>query len=94
MSGRFVWLKAFSVALLMLLIDIPLWAQEAPVSLDIPAGALAGTDFDVDRATDAYVALLSEEQRAKSDAYLEGGYWLELWGVLDGLAGALLLLHF
>ncbi len=94
MSGRFVWLNAFSVALLMLLFGSPLWAQESPVSLDIPAGALAGTDFDVDRATDAYIALLGEEQRAKSDAYMEGGYWLELWGFLYGLAVAWLLLRF
>ncbi|MEE8463391.1 MAG: M48 family metallopeptidase [Gammaproteobacteria bacterium] len=94
MSGRFVWLNAVSVALLMLLTGNPLWAQESPVNLDIPAGARSGVDFDVDRATDAYVALLSEEQRAKSDAYMEGGYWLDLWGFLYGLAVAWLLLHF
>ncbi|HLE59972.1 MAG TPA: M48 family metallopeptidase, partial [Thermoanaerobaculaceae bacterium] len=32
------------------------------------------------------------EQRARSDAYFEGGYWLQLWGFLYGAAVAILLL--
>ena len=32
------------------------------------------------------------EQRARSDAYFEGGYWLQLWGFLYGAAIAILLL--
>ena len=43
-------------------------------------------------ATEAYLARLSPEARARSDAYFEGGYWLELWNVLAGLAVAWLLL--
>ena len=94
MHGRFRRPIAFGVAFLMLVTATPLWAQEVPINFDIPEGARAGADFDVERATDAYVALLSEEQRAKSDAYMEGGYWLELWVFLYGLAAAWLLLHF
>ncbi|MCZ6500211.1 MAG: M48 family metalloprotease, partial [Gammaproteobacteria bacterium] len=94
MYGRFRRPIAFGVALLMLVTASPLWAQESPVSLDVPDGARAGADFDVEWATDAYVSLLSEEQRAKSDAYMEGGYWLKLWGFLYGLAVAWLLLHY
>ncbi len=94
MFGRFCRLNTFGVVLLMLIIGSPVGAQESPVTLDIPAGARAGPDFDVDRATDAYIALLGEEQRAKSDAYMEGGYWLELWGFLYGLVAAWLLLRF
>lgn len=63
-----------------------------PVILEIPEGAKAGPDFDVDKATDAYINLLSEEGRARSDAYMEGGYWLQLWGFIYGLAVAWLLL--
>ena len=46
-------------------------AQDAgePVVLEIPAGAEAGSDFDVDKATEAYINLLSADQRARSDAY-------------------------
>ena len=35
---------------------------------------------------------MTPEQRERSDAYFEGGYWLELWLFLYGLAVALLLL--
>jgi STE24 endopeptidase len=43
-------------------------------------------------ATEAYLARLSPEQREKSDAYFEGGYWLILWDFLYGLGVAALLL--
>lgn len=68
-------------------------AQPQPsIALEIPDGARAGPDFDVARATQAYIELLSEEQRERSDAYFEGGYWLQLWGFLYGLGVAWLLL--
>ena len=38
----------------------------------------AETGFDPVAATEAYVARLSPEARARSDAYYEGGYWLLL----------------
>ena len=38
--------------------------------------------FDVEAATQAYLATLSGAARARSDAYFEGGYWLLLWGFL------------
>ena len=48
--------------------------------------------FDPEAATEAYMAKLSPEARARSDAYFEGGYWLILWGFLYGLGVAWLLL--
>ena len=48
--------------------------------------------FDVEAATDAYLAQLSPEEKASSDAYFEGGYWLQLWGILYTLGVAWLLL--
>lgn len=73
------------------------WADVAPTGelppgLQIPQAARPGPAFDVDTATEAYLNLLSPEQRAKSDAYFEGGYWLQLWQLLYGLAVAGLLL--
>ena len=44
--------------------------------------------FDPYAATDVYLNTLTDEQKAKSDAYFEGGYWLLLWGVLYSLAVA------
>ncbi len=58
-----------------------------------PQAAAAGaTHFDVEAATNAYMAELSPAQRAQSDAYFEGGYWLILWDLLVALAVAWLLL--
>ncbi|MGA9572549.1 MAG: M48 family metalloprotease, partial [Lysobacterales bacterium] len=60
--------------------------------LIVPEAARPGPDFNVDEATQAYVDLLTPEQRARSDAYFEGGYWINLWDVLVTLAVAGLLL--
>jgi STE24 endopeptidase len=46
----------------------------------------------VERATRAYLDSIPAEQRAKSDAYFEGGYWLQLIGLLYGLGVAAILL--
>jgi STE24 endopeptidase len=72
--------------------DTPI-ARDLPPGLQIPDAARPGPNFDADRATEAYLSLLSPEQRKLSDAYFEGGYWLQLWGFLYGLvvAGILLL---
>ncbi|HMM56482.1 MAG TPA: M48 family metallopeptidase [Rudaea sp.] len=67
-------------------------ARDLAPGLQIPAAARPGPNFDVDKATDAYLNLLSPQQRAQSDAYFEGGYWLQLWEFLYGLAVAALLL--
>jgi len=60
-------------------------SRELPPGLIVPEAAKPGPAFDVDKATAAYVGLLSDAQREKSDAYFEGGYWLTLWGFLYGL---------
>ncbi len=52
----------------------------------------AAPPFDVDAATAAYLARMSPEEKERSDSYFEGGYWLQLWGFLYGLAMAWLLL--
>lgn len=50
----------------------------AAPTLTIPEGAEAGPGFDVERATQAWVDTLTPEARARSDAYFEGGYVLQL----------------
>jgi STE24 endopeptidase len=54
--------------------------------------APAAANFDVEAATARYMAQLSPQQRASSDAYFEGGYWLTLWDLLWVLGVAWLLL--
>jgi STE24 endopeptidase len=66
--------------------------RDLPPGLHVPANAQPGPGFDVDRATEAWLGLLSPEQRARSDAYFEGGYSLKLWSLLYGLGAMAILL--
>ena len=56
--------------------------------------AAAGPAFDVGAAVDAYLAKMPPAQRARSDAYFEGGYWLQLWDFLSTVVVMWLLLRF
>jgi Zn-dependent protease with chaperone function len=64
----------------------------APVISSGQASSGQAAHFDPQAATEAYLARMTPEQRARSDSYFEGGYWLQLWGFLYGLAVAWLLL--
>ena len=68
----------------------------APTStLDIhplPPTANAAVSFDVEKATNAYLARVSGKARANSDSYFEGGYWLILWDALYAIAVSAILL--
>lgn len=68
-------------------------SQEAPtpppaarISIENPGS------FDPAAATQAWLDTVPPEQRAKSDAYFEGGYWLILWNFLFAVAISLFLL--
>ena len=66
-------------------------AQESPEAQEAPpvaSEAGAAEVFDPESATRAYLDTLSPEEKARSDAYFEGGYWLQLWGFLYGLGVA------
>ena len=60
--------------------------------MQIPAAAQWLTSFDVHSATQAWLETLSAAHRARSDAYFEGGYWLQLWNLLWALGIAAWLL--
>jgi STE24 endopeptidase len=42
------------------------------------SAAPVGSSSDVQAAVDAYLNQVSPEERARGDAYFEGGYWLQL----------------
>src|ERR1043165_2226164 len=91
-------MKRLLFVLLLLAAAIPLLAQSAsvqsamPSKLTIPPEAQPSANFDAEAATKAYLAEMPAEARARSDAYFEGGYWLQLWDFLYGAAISLLLL--
>src|SRR5205814_861260 len=58
-----------------------------PSMTPAPAPAL-----DAEKATNAYLARISGEARAKSDSYFEGGYWLILWDALYAIVVSAVLL--
>ena len=76
--------KWIAIALLLL----PATAQSQTQTLEIPPEARVSPAFDPVRATDAYLATVPADKKARSDAYFEGGYWLDLW---DFLYGAIVL---
>jgi STE24 endopeptidase len=66
-------------------------AQSAAPATAPPPAAVA-SELDPVAATEAYLATVPAEKRARSDAYFEGGYWLQLWGFLWSVGIAALLL--
>jgi len=50
--------------------------------------------FDVNAGVEAYLAKMPASERARSNAYFEGGYWLLLWDFLSTVVVMWLLLRF
>jgi STE24 endopeptidase len=61
--------------------------------VSVPPDAQASPSFNVDAATEAYLALIPPKAKVRSDAYFEGGYWLLLWDFLYACAISVLLLQ-
>src|SRR5258706_16113434 len=49
--------------------------------------------FNVEAASRAFLDRLPPDKKARSDAYFEGGYWLQLWQFLYGAAIGIFLLQ-
>ena len=64
-----------------------------PSVIQVPPEAQPFPNFNAEAATNAYLAEIPVEARARSDAYFEGGYWMILWDFLYGVAIVLLLLN-
>ena len=71
----------------------PPGANAMPSVIQVPAAAQATANFDVNAATNAYLAQIPADKTARSNAYFEGGYWMMLWDFLFGVAVAMLLLN-
>jgi STE24 endopeptidase len=64
-----------------------------PSVIQVPTQAQPSANFNAEVATNAYLAQIPADARARSDAYFEGGYWMILWDFLYGTAVLLLLLN-
>ena len=67
-------------------------ASQTPVLAASPTIEASVQPLDPAAATHAWLATLPRDQREKSDAYFEGGYWLILWSFLLAVAISILLL--
>ena len=97
-----VFLKRLLVLPLLLLAAAPAQvmaqATVAPAATAVAAApaampAPAATPFNVEAATQAYLNTLTPAQKAKSDAYFEGGYWLQLVELLYAVGVAAVFLR-
>ena len=89
-------LRKLALIILALLMVPLLVADPQSTSAPAPTSATAtqsGPAFDVKAATDAYLATIPPDKKARSDAYFEGGYWLQLWDFLLGAAVLIFLLQ-
>ncbi len=85
MKGEAV-LKSFWLVLCLTIVGTTGWGQtEAPRSQ-------VGEAFNPEHAARSYLDQLSAEKRARSNAYFEGGYWIQLWQFLAGVGMAWILL--
>jgi len=64
-----------------------------PSVIQVPPEAQPSANFDAEAATNAYLAQIPADARARSDAYFEGGYWMILWDFLYGTVLLLLVLN-
>jgi STE24 endopeptidase len=70
-------------------------AQTSSANVATQSAATASAQpFDVKAAVDAYLAQIPADKRARSDAYFEGGYWLQLWDFLSAVVVMWILLRF
>jgi STE24 endopeptidase len=98
-------LRAGLCALVLIFLAAAVSAQESsapgqkpqtamPSVTTVPPEAQPSDHFNVEAATNAYLAQIPAEARGRSDAYFEGGYWLILWDFLYGVVLYVALLKF
>lgn len=77
---------------MLLLLALLFCCLAAPATTPLAPADTARPAFSVEAATRHYLDTLTPAQKAKSDAYFEGGYWLQLWNVVYalGVAGVFL----
>jgi len=86
---RAIWV----IAVPFLLVPALCNAQSSSTTASpVSSAAVSAPAFDVNAAVESYLAKMSPAQRARSTAYFEGGYWLNLWDFLTGCVVMWLLL--
>jgi STE24 endopeptidase len=87
------WNSSFARVLLVVLALLVFLANSQPALAQTRSLSVSNTAFNVEAATRAFLDRLTPEKKQRSDAYFEGGYWLQLWEFLYGIGVAVLLLN-
>jgi len=92
--SRTLFVAALSCALACFALPLPAQVTGTSPMLAAPPAAAQGLNghLDPEAATEAYLATLPSDKKAKSDAYFEGGYWLILWDFVVAAVVYLILL--
>ena len=69
-------------------------ASAQKVGVDPATAPASAQSFDVNSAVEFYLAKMPPAERARSNSYFEGGYWLQLWDFLSTVLVMWLLLKF
>ena len=85
LTGRIILLGILPFSMLFSAAVVPSSrAQSSNANVAIESGHSGSAQpFDVKAAVDDYLARIPAEKRTRSDAYFEGGYWLQLWDFLS-----------
>jgi STE24 endopeptidase len=87
--GNAFFMRGFAAVLALLV----LVTSSQPASAQTNPLPGSNTAFNIEAATRAYLDRLTPEKKQRSDAYFEGGYWLQLWNFLYGIGVAAVLLN-
>lgn len=92
--SRTLFVAALGCSLVVVAPPLPAQVTGTSPVLATPPAAAQGVDGHLDpgAATQAYLATLPTDKKAKSDAYFEGSYWLILWDFLVAVAIYLIVL--
>jgi STE24 endopeptidase len=88
-----IWNNSLARVLLGVLALLILSSSYPPALAQARSLSESNTAFNVEAATRAYLDRLTPEKKQRSDAYFEGGYWLQLWEFLYGIGVAVMLLN-
>ena len=72
--------------------SMPVTHEQTPPTTSQNAGS--SQPFDINAAVETYLAKMPPAERARSNAYFEGGYWLTLWDFLATVLVMWVLLRF
>jgi STE24 endopeptidase len=90
----FPWLFFLVVVFLVAITEVRAEGSNSTQTSNAPVTSQPAPAFDIGAAVETYLAKMPLAERVRSNAYFEGGYWLQLWDFLSTVIVMWLLLRF